>query len=314
MAAWLSATGENVKKLSNAIKLLLHDRTGFYIALLNNLSFLIPDKLFLQLMYRCRVGCKLNLDAPTLYNEKLQWLKLYNRNPLYTVMVDKYAVKKWVAERIGQEYVIPLLGVWDDARKIDFDSLPNQFVLKTTNGGGGDVVICKDKSEFDKKKAIRHLNDGLKIKIYRTYGEWPYKNVPPQIIAEKFISDGNEALVDYKVMCFDGEPKLIELHEGRFQSHTQDFYDVEWNHLPIVQGTPMSGKIIERPSCLDKMLSLSRQLAKDIPHVRVDWYLVRGELLFGEMTFFDASGFEPFEPREYEELMGSWITLPSKRI
>ena len=219
-----------------------------------------------------------------------------------------------MAEKIGEDHIIPTLGVWNKANYIDFDKLPNQFVLKTTNGGGGDVVICKDKSRFDRGKVIKHLNQSLKKNIYNKLREWPYKNVIPRIIAEKFITDGNDSLIDYKVLCFDGKPKFIEVHEGRFKAHTQDFYDAKWNHLPITQGTPLSGRIIEKPLCLDEMLILSRRLAKDMPHVRVDWYFASNKLLFSEMTFFDASGFDAFEPRDYEELMGSWITLPQKRV
>jgi len=150
----------------------------------------------------------------------------------------------------------------------------------------------------------------LKKNIYRKLREWPYKNVEPKIIAEKFVDDGNDSLIDYKVLCFNGVPKVIEVHEGRFLAHAQDFYDVEWNHLPVYQGTPLSGKIIPKPSFLNEMLMYSGILSKGIPHVRVDWYYVQNTLLFGEMTFFDASGFDKFEPSSFDEEMGKWIQLP----
>lgn len=300
-----------MSKLLRAFRLIKGDKTEFFIALLNNLAFLIPDKLFLQLMFRCRVGYKLNLKDPKTFNEKLQWLKLYNRNPLYTILVDKYAVKSYVAKKIGEEYVVPTLDVWNDAREIDFDALPDQFVLKTTNGGGGcDVVICKDKSKLDKGFVVKQLNQSLKRNIYKTFREWPYKNVPPRIIAEKYMEDENGALNDFKVLCFNGVPKITEHHQGRFSSHTQDFYDENWMLMPITQGTPLSGKKIEKPILFDKMMALSSELSKNIPHVRVDWYFVRDQLYFGEMTFYDASGFDEFEPKEYNRIFGDWIKLP----
>lgn len=303
-----------MKDFLKAYRLLKTNKRKFVAILLQKYGFLFPDTLYIKLLYKLKIGKKLDLEHPRLFNEKLQWLKLYNHNPLYSTLVDKYFVKEYVAHEIGDKYIITTIGLWNNAKEIDFSSLPNQFVLKTTNGGGGDVILCKDKTLLNKEYVINHLNRSLKKNIYRTLREWPYKNVIPRIIAENFISDGNESLIDYKVLCFDGEPKLIEVHEGRFKAHTQDFYDTEWNHLPIVQGTPLSGRIVEKPSCLEEMLDLSRQLAKDMPHVRVDWYFASNKLLFGEMTFFDASGFDAFEPKEYEELMGSWITLPQKRI
>ena len=173
-----------MSKLSTAIKLVHQNPNDFFAALLKNFSFFFPDKLYLKLMFRCKMGYWMDFCNPKTFCEKLQWLKLYNRNPLYTTLVDKYAVKKWVADKIGEEYIIPLLGVWNNANEIDFDTLPNLFVLKTTNGGGGDVVICKDKSKFERKKNIAHLNHSLKNRIYNNYREWPYKNVPSRIIAE----------------------------------------------------------------------------------------------------------------------------------
>ena len=300
-----------MNKLLRAIRLIKKNRTDFFIALLNNFYFLFSDKMYLQLMFRCRVGYKLNLKDPKTFNEKLQWLKLYNRNPLYTTLVDKYAAKDYVAQKIGKKYIVPTLGVWNNANEINFDILPNQFVLKTTNGGGGcDVVICKDKSKLNKMSVIKQLNQSLKKNIYKTFREWPYKNVPPRIIAEKYLEDENGVLNDFKVLCFNGVPKITEYHQGRFSSHTQDFYDENWALMPITQGTPMSGIKIERPILFDEMKSLSTELSKDIPHVRVDWYIIHNQLYFGEMTFYDASGFDDFEPKEYNRIFGDWIKLP----
>ena len=262
-------------------------------------------------MYRCRTGRKLNLENPHDFNEKLQWLKLYDRNSLYTTLVDKYAVKEYVTKIIGKEYLIPTLGVWSNVDDIDFDKLPNQFVLKTTHGSGGDVIICKDKSKFDKEKAANHLKKSMKKDVYSVLREWPYKNVPKRIIAEKYMEDESGELRDYKVLCFDGTPKMTEYHQGRFKSHTQDFYDENWTLLPIYQGTPLSGKTMEKPVFFDEMMFLSSKLSKDMPHVRVDWYYVQNQLYFGELTFFDASGFDEFEPKEYNRILGDWIKLPN---
>ena len=165
-----------MSKLSTAITLFKGNKLTFISTLIEKISFLFPDKLYLQLQFRLRMGYRLNLKTPKTFSEKIQWLKLYNRNPLYTMLVDKDAVKKWAGEKIGKDHVIPTLGVWENANDIDFDMLPNQFVLKTTNGGGGDVIICRDKSNFDKKMAITHLNSGLKRSLYREFREWQYKN------------------------------------------------------------------------------------------------------------------------------------------
>lgn len=275
----------------------------------------MPDALYLRLLYRLSTGKSLHLNNPQTYNEKLQWIKLYDHNPLYTRLVDKYAVKEYVASIIGEEYIIPTYGVWDCLNEIDFDILPNQFVLKTTFGGGGnDVIICKEKNIFDKEYAIYHLRKYMNQDLYRASREWPYKNVPKRIIAEKYMEEsGKTSLTDYKVMCFNGVAKLIELHNGRYtDGHTQEFYDRDWNKTTISQGG--YGKVLEyiaeRPPQLEEMLELSETLAKDIPHVRVDWYIVDNHLYFGELTFFDGSGLEPWDKDEDDLLMGSWIKLP----
>lgn len=278
----------------------------------------MPDSLYLRIVYRVLIGKRLHLRNPQSYNEKLQWLKLYDHNPLYTTMVDKYAVKKYVADIIGEEYIIPTLGVWDRPEDIDFSSLPGRFVLKTTFGGGGrDVVICKDKSSLDIAGTIDYLKGFMKQDVYRYLKEWPSKNIPRRIIAEKYMEEhGRPSLTDYKVMCFNGVARLIELHNGRYtDNHTQDFYDRDWNLSGITQGSygEASKTLAERPSKLGEMIALSETLAKGIPHIRVDWYLIDDQLYFGELTFFDGSGLGPWDKDEDDLLMGSWIQLPEKR-
>ena len=269
----------------------------------------LPDKMFLKIGYRLTMKKKLNLKDPKTLNEKLQWLKLYDRNPEYTKMVDKYEAKRYVAERVGEKYIIPLLGVWDSFDEIDFDRLPDQFVLKCTHDCGG-LVICQDKSKLDLESAKKKIVRSLRNNYYWQSREWPYKDVKPRIIAEKYMVDesGTE-LKDYKVMCFHGEPKIIQLHKGRYSDHTQDFYSAEWEKYDIYQGCPQTEGAIEKPVFLEEMLAVSRKLSKDIPCVRADWYCVDGQLYFGELTFFDASGFCAYEPEEWDYTLGSWVNL-----
>lgn len=277
--------------------------------------FIKDDETYLKILYQIRTHKKLNLDNPQRYNEKIQWLKLYNRRPEYTTIVDKYLVKEYVANIIGSKYIIPTIGVWNTPEEIEWEKLPNQFVLKTTDGGGAvGVIICKDKHTFDKMKAINQLRKALKQNIYRELREWPYKNVKKRILAEQYLTEkGSDSLHDYKVMCFDGKVKLIEFHEGRFsKSHTQDFYDRDWNKTSITQGSygEFSHIVAPRPQLLDEMIQLSELLAKGFPHIRVDWYMIENRLCFGEMTFFDGSGFVPWDRDDDDLLLGSWITLP----
>lgn len=277
----------------------------------------LSDEQYLKLKYKNVFGRNLDLENPKTFNEKLQWLKLYNRKPEYTVMVDKYKVREYIAQMIGEEYLIPLLGVWDDPDEIDFDALPDQFVLKCNHNSGTGMCICKDKSKLDIEKVKKELRKGLKEDYYLKFREWPYKDVPKRIIAEQYLSNDEKSdeLSDYKVLCFNGEPKLIEIHRGRFSGHhTQDFYDVNWNKTEFEQPEdPLSDEIMKKPVFADKMLELSRTLAENIPHVRIDWYYTGGKLLFGEITFFDGSGFCPFIDNQ-DEILGSWITLPQKTV
>lgn len=296
------------------VKLVLAHPRYVFLFLLHRCSHLIKsDRFYYQCQYRFITGNKLDFEHPVSYNEKLQWLKLYDRKPVYTTMVDKLAVKKYVADKIGDEYVISLLGVWDKPEDIDYDSLPEKFVLKTTHGGGGrDVIICKDKSKIDKISVNKILNRSLRVDYWKMR-EWPYKDVPRKIIAESCLEDKSGDLPDYKVMCFGGKPQLIQVHRGRFTHQTQDVYDTNWKKVKISQpGYPYTDDQIEKPALLEEMLSLSEKLSQGIPQVRVDWYIVNNRLYFGELTFFDSAGFARWEPEEWEQRMGDWIILPQK--
>ena len=304
-----------MSKISTAIKLLKSNRGEFLASLLQNLSFLFPDKLYLTLLFRCKMGYWIDWKNPKTFSEKLQWLKLYNRKPEYTTMVDKYAVKEYVANLIGEEYIIPTLGVWDTPEEIEWEKLPNQFVLKTTHGGGsGGVVICKDKSSFNRKAAIEKLGKSMKSCIYKSYREWPYKNVKRRIIAEEFLSDGvSNDLTDYKFYCFDGLPLYCQVIRDRRSKETIDFYDREWNSMPFVGLNSVAKNGLNpvfKPKKLEEMLCACRKLVSQIPYARVDLYSIQEKVYFGEITFFPASGMGVFTPQEWNYKLGELISLP----
>lgn len=273
------------------------------------------DEQYIRIAYRARMGKKLVLDSPQTYSEKLQWLKLYNRKPEYTAMVDKYEVKPIVAKMIGEEYIIPTLGVWNHFDEIDFEKLPNQFVLKCTHDSGG-LVVCKDKNNLDRKSAKRKIEQCLKHNFFWGMREWPYKNVKPRIIAEQYMEDEQtKELRDYKFFCFDGEVKALFIATERMKEGEEtkfDFFDENYNHLPFTNGHPNAEVLPQKPVCFDEMKVLAAKLSKGIPHVRVDFYEVNGKVYFGEMTFFHWSGFTPFVPEEWDYKFGSWIKLPNK--
>lgn len=276
---------------------------------------MIPDKEYLKLRFRANMAKKLDLNNPQTYNEKLQWIKLYDRNPLYTKLVDKYEVKPYVAERIGQEYIIPTLGVWEKVEDIDFESLPNQFVLKCTHDSGG-LVICKDKTKLNINEAKQKLNKSLKNNFFYVGREWPYKNVKPRILAEAYMEDKETAeLRDYKFFCFDGVVKAMFVATERQKEGEEvkfDFYDADYNHLPFRQGHPNAKEPTEKPATYEKMRSLAEMLSQGLPQVRVDLYEVNGKNYFGELTFFHHDGFVEFEPEEWDYTFGSWINLPKR--
>lgn len=276
----------------------------------------LSDKQYIKLMYRVCIGEKLDLNHPKTYTAKLQWLKLYDRRPQYSAMVDKYDAKEYIAARIGEEYVVKNYGVWERFEDIDFDKLPSRFVLKCTHDCGG-LVICHDKSKLDLAAAEKKINKCLKHNYYKSGREWPYKNVKPRIIAEEYLEDtATGELRDYKFFTFDGVPKALFIASDR-QSKSEetkfDFFDMDYNHLEVLNGHPNSGKLPEKPINFEKMKELAAKLSEGIPHLRVDFYEVDGKVYVGELTFFHWSGFVPFNPREWDEKLGDWLTLPAEK-
>ena len=282
------------------------------IALLRDYGSWIPDRLYLQMQYRLNTGSRLNLDNPQVYGEKIQWLKLYNRRPEYTMMVDKLAAKDFVTSLIGPQYVIPTIGVWDRPEDIDFDELPQQFVLKTTHGGGScGVVICKDKTTFSIADAIILLKTAMKQNIYIGAREWVYKNVRRRIFAEQYMSDSNGELNDYKIFTFNGEPKIIELDYNRFMGHQRNLYDFNWNKIEATIEYPSDPKKqFSKPEVLGELFELSKKLSRGIPHVRTDFYIINNHIYFGELTFYPDSGYGRISSDELALQMGKWINLP----
>ncbi|MGI5977404.1 MAG: ATP-grasp fold amidoligase family protein [Candidatus Limivicinus sp.] len=277
----------------------------------------MSDEEYLKIAYRIKMGKTLDLDNPRTFNEKLQWLKIHDRNPLYTMMVDKYEVKKYIAEKIGSEYIIPTIGVWDRFEDIDFDKLPNQFVLKCTHDSGG-LVICRDKSKFDIASARRKINSCLRHNYFWGMREWPYKDVKPRIIAEQYIGDSSGNLRDYKFFCFNSEPKFIYLSEG-LENHSTakiSFFDLNGNQMKFHRSDfkPFNSEI-KMPENFNQMLELSRKLARYVNNqfCRLDFYSVNSCIYFSEITFYPCGGMLPFEPEEWDYRLGSWIKLPEKQ-
>lgn len=288
-----------------------------YIAWALNLPVIrsiAPDKWYLSIRYFEHFGKNPNWKKPTTFNEKLQWLKVNYRKDEFTKMVDKYAVREYIAEKIGKEYLIDLVGgPWESVEEIDFDALPNQFVLKCTHDSGS-VFICKDKKDFDIAEVKKKISKALKFNMYWYGREWPYKNVKPRIIAEKYMVDesGTE-LKDYKVFNFGGEPKFIQVNFGRFSDSKKNYYNTNWEYMPIKNHFPTDKNAdIKKPEKLDEILKLSSILSRELPFLRTDFYSINDKIYFGELTFFPASGFVPFEPECWDRKFGDMINLPDK--
>lgn len=281
------------------------------------LNHTMPDKALLSMKYKHKFHKQLNWENPQTFSEKIQWLKLYGRTPINVVMSDKYAVKQYISERIGDQYVIPLLGVWDRPEDIDFSKLPNKFVIKCNHNSGG-VYVCRDKSQFDEEKVKKGLKKAMKKDYYIDSREYAYKGIPRKIIAEQYMEDTEtQELRDYKFFCFDGEPKALFIASGRLQGEeevTFDFFDMDYNHLPFTNGHPNAQTLPKKPRCFEEMKQLAAVLSKGMPHVRVDFYEVNGRVYFGEFTFSHWGGLKPFEPEEWDYTFGSWIKLPLRKV
>lgn len=303
-------------KINTFKKLWKNNKRGIFIAVYNYVAHsgimnILNDKLYLSITYRIKIGQKLDLDNPQTFNEKLQWLKLYDRNPKYIDLVDKVKVKEYVEKTIGKEYVIPTIAVWDTADDIDFNILPARFVLKCTHDSGS-AIICDNKNKLNKNYVKKKLNRALKRKSFYWGREWPYKNVNPLIIAEENIADDKSELLDYKLMCFNGKVKCSFVCSERYSMDglKVTFFDEKWNELPFERHYPKSQKAIQCPHNYEKMIELAEKLSKDIPFVRVDFYEKKEQIYFGEMTFFPGSGFEEFRPDLWDRILGEWIKIP----
>ena len=301
----------------NTVKYFM-ENPGRIVGTLGSKGYLnwMPDKMYLSLVFRLNLGYWPDFDAPKTFNEKLNWLKLYDRKPIYTQMVDKYAVREYIAEKIGEDYLIPLVGgPWNSVEEIDLDALPEQFVLKTTHDSGG-VVICRDKAGFDREAEKRKLDWHLKREYFWGKREWPYKNVKPRIIAEKYMQDrGIVNLPVYKMLCFNGEPKIFQIIQNdKTAEESIDYFDTDWKLLELRQNFPNSKKPMERPETLNEMLRLARELSRGRGFLRTDFYNINGRVYFSEITFYSDAGFGSFDPPEWDEILGSWIELPEKTV
>ncbi len=310
-----------LKILKNIIK---NPRILFSYANALGLFKWLSDEAHIKLMWWVVIGTKLDLDNPRSFNEKLQWIKLYDRQEKYTMMADKYLVRNFIKEKIGEQYLVPLLGVWDKAEDIDFSELPNQFVLKCNHNSGTGMCFCHDKDKLNIAEVRSELTKGLAEQYYWSRREWVYKNIKPKIICEKFLIDHDpqntaSAIVSYKFYCFNGEPKFLytqidDNSSGKKGEALLTYRNLDWSEPEFSR--PDHTKVpfeIKKPDCLDEMIELSRKLAESIPFVRVDWFLVDGKIYFSEMTFYPGSGTSPFTPVEWENRMGDWITLPKKK-
>lgn len=272
-----------------------------------------PDRLYLQMLYRLLMHKRLNLKKPLGFNEKLQWLKLYDRKPEHTLMVDKLKVKDYVADLIGEEYIIPTLGVWENAKDVDFNSLPDKFVMKCNHNSGQGLYICKNKSEMNEAEVRSNLQKALETDYFIRFREWPYKDVERRIIAEKFIEDKSSVdgdLKDYKFMCFNGKVHCSFVCSERKTDLKVSFFDRDWMPMPFERHYPRSNKPIPKPVHYEEMIRLAESLSQGIPFVRVDFYDVEDKIYFGELTFFPGSGFEEFTPEIWDERLGSLINIP----
>lgn len=299
-----------MSKLKTVLSLLKNHK-GIAIELdANHLTPWLSDAAFSKIAFKQKMGYKLNLKNPVTFNEKLQWLKINDHRPEYTDLVDKIKAKEIVGKTIGQEYIVPMYGVWDRAEEIDFDSLPDQFVLKC-NHDQGSVILVPDKRKLDRVRAVAELNKCLNRNIFYGTREFPYKNVPPKVFAEQYLQSD---ITDYKFYCFNGEPKFLYCGMGMLRAHAGnvDFFDLDWNLMPFYRTDYGRLGMVPKPECLDEMIQISRKLSAGVPFVRIDLFEVEGKVYFSEFTLCPASGFMKFVPEQYDKIVGEWLKLPDQ--
>ena len=275
----------------------------------------LPDKLALKLAFPLRAGEKLELDNPKTFNQKLQWYKLFYRDPLMVQCADKYSVREYIKNKGYEHLLVPLYGAYENADEINFSELPNSFVLKTTNAMGTNIIV-KDKSKINEDNIKKELNKWLKktpLQIW--FGrEWAYEQIKPRIICEEFIDSNGEDLIDYKFHCFNGTPEVIQVSMERETNLKVNYYDTEWNSIKARQNYPNKTGIVEAPPKLKEMLKIAAEFAEDFPYVRVDFYNIKEKIIFGELTFYSSAGFSKFSPNDLNQYMGELFTLPTKII
>lgn len=271
----------------------------------------MPDEEYLKKMFKYKMGYELDLTNPKTFNEKLNYLKLHNRNPLFTKMVDKHDVKEYVSSIIGKEYIIKELGVFNNTSEINLENLPNEFAMKTTHGSGG-VVVCKDKTKLNWKQIFENFDESLKRNYYFSFREWPYKDIKPRIIIEELMSDGkNDVLPVYKFFCFDGKPVLLQaIKNDKMPNETIDYFDMDWNLLKLTQNFKNSKKPLEKPVTFEEMKEIAAKLSKGFLFIRVDLYLINGRTYFSEFTFYSDAGVEKFHPSDWDLKLGNLIKIP----
>jgi hypothetical protein len=274
-------------------------------------AFVIPDRLFVRLYHRLHIGRWPQVDSPVTFNEKLQWLKLNYRTSELPTLVDKWEVRSFVESRVGPDVLIPVHGVFESVDDIDFEALPQRFVLKPSHGSGW-VIICRDKAQLDLDLSRRKLRRWMRRNYYYHAREWAYRTVKPRIVCEELLLDENGAIPrDFKLFCFGGEPRFIQVDSNRFSGHQRDFYDPDWNLMPMEMLYPSSGEELPRPGSLPEMLRAAASLSQGFPFCRVDFYAVRARIYFGELTFFPENGVGEFRPANYDTVFGDLLTLPT---
>ena len=302
----------NLKRLIHQLR---YNPIDIVRGFLYHFPWLVSDKTYVRIQYKAALGYYPNLKNPETFTEKLQWLKLYDHNPLYTTVVDKVKVKDYIKDLIGEEYIIPTLGVWSNPDDIEFNKLPERFVLKCNHMGGGSVFICKDKRKFNEEDVRKSLGKQLKKSMFLKCREWPYKNIERKILCEQFMEDKSGELNDFKFYCFNGQVKILLVASNRFTTHNFNYFDVNFKPVDIdCQAGSPSEKVIEKPKNFEKMLEIAEKLSIGFPHVRVDLYNCEGRIYFGELTLYDDSGFDDMNSEYWNKKMGEWITLPTVNV